>query len=109
MPRGIIHQGNAVLPCPGACARKRRCDPTSLSPVARIDPIEQPEVGGPIGGAAAAVVLLVLGHSFPANVGGILDHVAAGRFHRQMDFGRFSRCFIRMKASRAVLPTVSTP
>src|SRR6266542_4860854 len=56
-------------------------------PIAGIEAIEHAKVGRPIGGATTAVVLFVLEHRLLADVRRYLDQLAAGCFHRQLDFG----------------------
>src|SRR5207302_8966859 len=56
-------------------------------PIARVDAVEQPQIGRPFGRAAAAVVLLVLGDGLLANVRWDLDQLGACRLHDHLDFG----------------------
>ena len=58
-------------------------------PIARIDPVEHAQIGRPIGRAAAAVVLVVLGDRLAADLRRDLDQLAAGRLHHELDFGGF--------------------
>src|SRR5271165_1082230 len=54
-------------------------------PIARIDAVEHAEIGGPVGGTAAAVVPFVLRERLAADLRRDVDHCFAGRLHRQLD------------------------
>src|SRR3954471_10673075 len=75
-----------VSPCAAGAPR-----PSSSRAIAGVDPVEHAQIGRPVGGAAAAVVLLVLRDGLGADRRWDFDQLGAGCFHRQLDFGGFEQ------------------
>jgi hypothetical protein len=87
MPKAVEGQEGLAGRATNASTRNAN---QSIAPV-RIDGIEHAQIGRPVGGTAASIVVFVLPGGLFANLLGNFGRWTAGRFHPQLNVGRLDQ------------------